>query len=143
MWGASQNTGKPIGAAVLHWTAWAQCLVCCMVPASLWRGCPSFWRAFPEAVLAGTFKQLNGGGPLGPGLAGLPAVNQRKAVEAIAAAEHMCLVVKAGQSFMRDLGRAHEETVIFFHMEIVFLCRRGVLLWLLSGCQTWSAWTSI
>ena len=35
--------------------------------------------------------------------------------ERIGFADHACVVLKAGQSFIRDVGRAHEEHVIFSH----------------------------
>ena len=70
-------------------------------------------------------------GPPGPGS------SQRLAnllpSERIAIAEHLCLVLQAGRSFMRDLGRTHERDVIFSHGDHVPLQVRNaavVAFWL-------------
>ncbi|MFM7980153.1 MAG: hypothetical protein ACKPKO_12635, partial [Candidatus Fonsibacter sp.] len=52
----------------------------------------------------------------------------------IGVADHLCVVLKAGQRFMRDLGRAHEEHV-FSHGDHVPLAVRNaavVAFWLLD-----------
>ena len=41
----------------LHWKAWVA-FVQATLPAHVWRLCPNFWKAYQEAVLWGTFKQV-------------------------------------------------------------------------------------
>lgn len=52
----------------------------------------------------------------------------------IGVADHLRVVLKAGQTFMRDLGRDHEEHV--FCIEAMFHVRCGMPLRMLSGCLT-------
>jgi len=50
-----------------------------------------------------------------------------------AAGEHFCLVLQAGQSFMRDLGHSHEEEVVYSHGDHIPLHVRNaavVAFWL-------------
>ena len=50
-----------------------------------------------------------------------------------AAGEHLCLVLQAGQTFMRDLGHSHEEQVVYSHGDHVPLKVRNasvVAFWL-------------
>jgi hypothetical protein len=54
----------------------------------------------------------------------------------IGVADHLCVVLKAGQSFMRDLGRAHEEHVIVFAWRPCSTCGAECRLRLLSCCLT-------
>lgn len=137
--------GETIGAAAWHWTTWTACL-CAMLPGRVWRLCPNFWRAYIEAVLHGTFKKV----PLsavrakpapGSSQASMQAapgdvpvcLGKLQPSDRIAAAEHLCLVLQAGQSFMRDLGREHEHQVIYSHGDHVPLEVRSaaaVAFWL-------------
>ena len=79
----------------------------------------NFGRALPEAVLTDTFR----GSPLSKSVARgqgikvnlVEARRKRTVQEMRAAGEHLCLVLQAGQTFMRDLGRSHEENVVYAH----------------------------
>jgi len=52
----------------------------------------------------------------------------------IGVADHMCVVLKAGQSFMRHLGREREEHAVFFlhgdHVPLAVRNAAAVALWL-------------
>ena len=124
-WGEATSTSK------LTWKTWVA-FTRATLPARLWRLCPNFWKAHVEAVLCGTYKQVplsRSAAKTAPSSSGLQASKQPatsstgtrfqpsklELAERIGFADHVCVVLKAGQSFIRDLGRAHEEHVIFSH----------------------------
>jgi hypothetical protein len=116
--------------------------------------CPNFWKAHVEAIVRSTYKQVplsRSAAKTAPSSGGwlaskLPATYSTgtcfqppklELADRIGVADHVCVVLKAGQSFMRHLGREHEEHVLFC-METMFHLRRGMPLWLLSGCLVWA-----
>ena len=123
------------GISIAEWVR----LACfsCWLPSHVRRTCPNFWRAIPEALLTDTFR----GSPLSKSAARgqgikvnlVEARHKRSVQEMRAAGEHLCLVLQAGQSFMRDLGRSHEEHVVYSHGDHIPLKVRNasvVAFWL-------------
>ena len=109
----------------------------CWLPSRVRRTCPNFWRALPEAVLTDTFRgsPLSKNATRGQGIRInlVEAKRKRTVQEMRAAGEHFCLVLQAGQSFMRDLGRSHEDQVVHSHGDHVPLNVRNasvVAFWL-------------
>ena len=109
----------------------------CWVPSHVRRSSPNFWRAVPEALLTDTFR----GVPLSADVAkgqghriSLQEVcRKRNPKQIYSAAEHLCLVVQAGQSFMHELGCTHESAVVYSHGDHIPLSVRNaavVAFWL-------------
>ena len=123
------------GISVAEWVLFA-----CFsgwLPSHVRRTCPNFWRVLPEAVLADTFRgsPLSKSAAQGQGLKVnlVEAMRKRTVLEMLAAGEHLCLVLQAGQTFMRDLGRSHEENVVYSHGDHIPLKVRNasvVAFWL-------------
>ena len=98
----------------------------CWLPSHVRRTCPNFWRALPEALLTDTFR----GSPLsmatgqGIKITNLVEARRKRTIKEIRkAGQRYCLVLEAGQSFMRDLGYSHEEHVVYSHGDHIPLAR--------------------
>ena len=114
---------KPVVAAMLYRKTRARRLICCMAPARVWLGSPCLWRALPEAVVNrvcqtcsafpnSSFRNIAAGASR---LVVASLARGHTLREAVRAAAHVCLLVKARQAFTWDHGHAQEESVILTH----------------------------
>ena len=144
-----EEWGEPTSASKLTWKTWVA-FMRATLPARVWRLCPNFWKAHVEAVVRSTYKQVplsrsaaktapSSGGWLASKQPATSSTGTRfqppklELADRIGVADHLRVVLKAGQSFMRDLGRAHEEHVILSHGDHVPLAVRNaavVAFWL-------------
>ena len=114
---------KPVVAAMLYRMAWARRLVCCMTAARVWLGSPVSGARFRKLWSTGPLEdaplsQTAASAILRQGAAGLVVATPawgHTLREAVRAAAHMCLVVKARHAFTWDHGHAQEENVILTH----------------------------
>jgi len=145
-----EEWGEPTSASKLTWKTLVA-FTRATLPARVWRLCPNFWKAHVEAMVRGTYKQVplsrsaaktapSSGGWLASKQPATSSAGTRfqppklELADRIGVADHLRVVLKAGQTFMRDLGRDHEEHV--FCIEAMFHVRCGMPLRMLSGCLT-------